>query len=441
MRIPLSARIGIYLIAVGLALDLILHYAYHFEYFLPGIGGFSLFLLPVGILLLLGSVVLRLIEQRRLKNQWIPLTSPGPHPGGLDLEDGSLPFDPQKLRSFQSISAFSIAVVAIGVILLGIGLRLGFDRWLATRTNVPLSMAASFARGHIKTGDFYINLLEPFFIEVELDPSSPNSPCRFESVLKTHLTLYRDGQILGQDDGANYSNIGYFYAERKGNYSLDIEVLSDASCLDARHPRITVRAAENSYEEWSTYVRWISFLLALAGLGLFGRLIGNLSSRRTARGEDLAYISITRDYYPSIPRPLPRIFSGLPSFGLVCSLFLSWLVIIHMVYNLHPISRGLEVHLLRQAPLPQSRDYTVPLVLRVQDAGPGLRPKLYLNSKLLSWEELNGALKAELSWRRDWVFCVEADSAVPWQAALQAVDIARGLNARVVLLTREAESK
>jgi biopolymer transport protein ExbD len=74
-------------------------------------------------------------------------------------------------------------------------------------------------------------------------------------------------------------------------------------------------------------------------------------------------------------------------------------------------------------------------VLRVQGAGPGLATKLYLNSKPLSWEELNSALKVELSQRSVWVVYVEADSNVSWQDALSAIDVARGLNAKVVLLT------
>ena len=80
-------------------------------------------------------------------------------------------------------------------------------------------------------------------------------------------------------------------------------------------------------------------------------------------------------------------------------------------------------------------------MLRVQAAGPGLAPELFLNSRLLSWEELNSGLKAELSKRSAWVVYVEVDSNLPWQDALSAIDVARSLNAKVVLLTSRAETK
>ena len=88
-------------------------------------------------------------------------------------------------------------------------------------------------------------------------------------------------------------------------------------------------------------------------------------------------------------------------------------------------SKGITVSVMRHVPLAEDSDrWTEPLVLRVQSAGPGLAPKLYLNSKLLSWEELNGGLKAELSKRSVWVVYVEADSRAPWWDVAEAINAA-----------------
>ena len=69
--------------------------------------------------------------------------------------------------------------------------------------------------------------------------------------------------------------------------------------------------------------------------------------------------------------------------------------------------------------------------------GPGLPPKLCLNSKLLRWVELNSRLKAELSRRSVSLVYVEADPNVAYQDVLEAIDASRILNAKVVLLRTE----
>ena len=83
---------------------------------------------------------------------------------------------------------------------------------------------------------------------------------------------------------------------------------------------------------------------------------------------------------------------------------------------------------MQQASQAEDRDrWAEPLVLRVQSAGPGLAPpNLFLNSRSLSWDELNSGLKAELGQRSVWTVYVEADPNVSWQDAVQAIDAARG---------------
>ena len=143
--------------------------------------------------------------------------------------------------------------------------------------------------------------------------------------------------------------------------------------------------------------------------------------------------------------PLKPAFSALPSFGLTCALVLSWLVMFHMVFyefGRRFGSKGLAVFVMKSVPQPDHIDrWAVPLVLKVKRAGTNLPPKLYMNSKPLSWDELNDRLRAELDKQAVKVVYVEADADVSWQDALRAVDAACWLHAKVVLLTSATESK
>lgn len=138
--------------------------------------------------------------------------------------------------------------------------------------------------------------------------------------------------------------------------------------------------------------------------------------------------------------PLEPAFSALPSFGLICALVLSWLAMLHMVFYQWGRFRdqGLVVSVMNHVPSAASSE---PLVIGIRAAGQALPPKVYLNSRRLSWEELDSSLKAELSKRSVWAVYVEADSNVSWQDALRAIDAARGLQARVVLLTSKTKAK
>lgn len=63
-------------------------------------------------------------------------------------------------------------------------------------------MPVSLGRGHIRTGDFNINLKELYYINIDLDYQYPeDAKCEVagpDSILKTHLILYRDGRVLGE---------------------------------------------------------------------------------------------------------------------------------------------------------------------------------------------------------------------------------------------------
>ncbi len=76
-----------------------------------------------------------------------------------------------------------------------------------------------------------------------------------------------------------------------------------------------------------------------------------------------------------------------------------------------------------------------PVVVRIGFSGRGVQPNLHLNSKLVSWENLDNALKESLELRPDWVVYVDADPEVDWQCVTDVMDIIRNAHAQVVLVT------
>jgi biopolymer transport protein ExbD len=65
-----------------------------------------------------------------------------------------------------------------------------------------------------------------------------------------------------------------------------------------------------------------------------------------------------------------------------------------------------------------------------------VRPNLYLNWQPISWEDLGTVLGKELNRRPPHSFVyVEGDAGLEWQPVVKAIDIIRGLQGEVVLLT------
>jgi biopolymer transport protein ExbD len=60
-----------------------------------------------------------------------------------------------------------------------------------------------------------------------------------------------------------------------------------------------------------------------------------------------------------------------------------------------------------------------------------------VNSKEVEWTDLDKALKHELAPRRDWVVYVGGDDATSFQYIANVIDAARGLHAKVVLITEK----
>ena len=77
--------------------------------------------------------------------------------------------------------------------------------------------------------------------------------------------------MLGETDEPNY--VISFDVEEKGYYQLDLDVQSDASCLNPGHPRMVMSTDSYFYQDLNERAHWFLLIPILGGLGLLGRLI------------------------------------------------------------------------------------------------------------------------------------------------------------------------
>jgi biopolymer transport protein ExbD len=343
------------------------------------------------------------------------------------------------------------ASIAIILILLGVGLPAGYKHWMDTRTCVALEMPVSLSPGHIRTVDFESNLAGWYQIGIAGDERLfYRQDCRFGAIdplLKTRTTVYQNGRLLEHFEGADRF-LGHFYVEKQKPYSLDIQVLTDASCLNSGRPRVFVWTASADYELLSNRLLAISVVLVLSGLGVLVFSTATLAAKQTIARDELSIVeNASHAYDPSHrKRPLGPRLSRLPSFGLVYTVVLgvtlipTFLIYLY-VWGYDHRSVGIEVRLVKPVPLKAPTDsWTHPLTVRIESGGGDSAPRIYLNSGAVALEGLSPLLKAELKSRTEWVVYVEADSDVNWGDAVNAMDIIRTSGARVVLLTTPSAS-
>jgi biopolymer transport protein ExbD len=146
------------------------------------------------------------------------------------------------------------------------------------------------------------------------------------------------------------------------------------------------------------------------------------------------------DRWKPKPSQAPAI-SALSSFSLMTAMVLTILLMIFLL--LSPVTpKGLVIHLLRPDVALHGTPGLEALWVHVEFAGRGKPLKLYFNGRSISWEDLPGALRKELN-RRPPRFPVYVEGAPEgeWRDTVRAIDVVRGLDAEVILLTRKpAES-
>ena len=335
--------------------------------------------------------------------------------------------------------------IGFGLILLGTGGRATIDYWMKTRIVRPVDMPVSLALGHIRTAPFRLNLDTDYWVELDPDTDSrwdsAHPECNPYRHLKTRWTLYKNGKVFDRLDEPTVLPWPSGFRAGPGAYELDVEVMSDFTCLDGLPPRLRVVANTEHYETVSLFMRASLSCVTYIGFVclIFVPIIRFVYSYGHAES-DVGEAPVSQHFRWAQRLPLRRPISGLPGFGLVsCISFALIAAVMMVITGFRPSSQGFRVRLLKQGTVPKNDDmWTEPLVVRVKDAGTGKAPKLYVNSKLVAEQELDHALKQELSRRRGWIIYVDGDDNVAWQDVVHVIDVARGEHATVYLITQAA---
>jgi biopolymer transport protein ExbD len=336
------------------------------------------------------------------------------------------------------ISVPTTVKTGLGLLLLGTATYFGVERWMSTRVVHPVDIPISLAKGHIRTGPFRLNLRTHYWVTV--DPGQywrANSECYPEAYaqLRTRWMLYSDGKILKtQADARVFTG----FEAGEGTYELGLDVLSDGSCLNAGHPSLSITADTEYYEDGAFVLKALTSAAIFIGMVMMVLPLVRLTASR----EQIVHVTDsappTRQSFDWAQKlPLRRPISGLPAFGLYAGTFFALMAMLMMLVTMgfRYTPRGLWVHPLKRGVAPEKSDqWTDPLVVRVVFEGFGQEPKLLVNSKQASWNDLDHQLREELGRRREWAVYVEGDYCVAWANVASVIDIARSDGAKVILL-------
>ena len=394
---------------------------------------FAMFLGAISTALFVSGIVEN--KNRKRAEQTVSLTSLGPIASGFqwEAEPATKKSDPERRPLFRAR-----ILVGIGLTIFGIASFATVKRWIDTRTFVPVDIPVSLAVGHIRTGPFKINLKDEYQVRIKTGWESyfdPNCPT-YMHLPKADWFLYKDGQLVKKQIGSEPSDyLGSFDGEN-GTYELDLDIQSDSGCLDPGHPRLLVYTNKADYEDYANPILWAAGLSITLGASLVLLVViacsteSHLSSIRISNSE-----SVGQNFQWAQRLPLRRQFSSPPAFALLAAPVLVILIIIFMVVLQPYPARGLHVKVLKPGPLAATDPLIDPVVVQILDAGLGVTPEIYINSKPTSWSTFGDDLKNELKVRPKWVVYVQADPNLPWADIVNAIDVAKRLHADVVLLT------
>jgi biopolymer transport protein ExbD len=338
----------------------------------------------------------------------------------------------------------------------GIGIFAATKRWYETRGLVPVDMPVSLGKGHIETGAFAVKRGGTY--HVALDLQSPNiSGCPEYEVLKTRWVLTQNNQVVARSDhGENYLEKagapigGYYFGDyfeaAPGTYNLELEVLSDASCLNAGKPHLRVSLSDYDRAEFdytNAKLQLVALLVCGAGFAFFiaywfawaRRTSGPESPGIHSRNVTPAW-GVTglrhRRFFPRRGWSTNPVVNT-PTISLICTValftcFMSAWLACGIDYQEH---YGLMVSLSRKGVpvVTQTPGLTAPLI-RIDAKG-----QVYLNYKKTTWEELPAGVDQALRGLPVRVVYFDADENALFMDAARAIDISEGARAKVILMT------
>ena len=400
------------------------------------------FLLVVtGIVLL----VVVLVGWARERDRWrLQLTTVGPQPRELFFDEKEVT---QATRTLADSEAKKLPLsfwIGSALFCAGLASFSSIAMWLNTRNWVPVDMPISLARGHVRTGPFKINVRAGYDVRMDYSTSSERADCFWYSRGKASWSLYRNGvHVKDFSDPSPYASFGWFDGEH-GTYQLDLQIDSDTGCLDTGHPRLRISTERRVFEERLDPWLWFSALGTACGASLVVLgCIARFRKERDAASELTGEASVGQNFQWAQRLPLRKPFAGLPSFGLLAALvyIMFWLPmrLIDAMFFEARAARGIYVRSAQAVPVEKkSVAQPDPVVVRIEAGLFGSAPRLYLNGASVTWADLQKAMQKGIGRRSDCTVFVGANDDTAWYEAAQAMDIARGLGCKVVLLTTES---
>jgi len=344
-------------------------------------------------------------------------------------------------------------------------------------------MPVSLSLGYLQTAVFKINVESTYALGIAVDGNSEYELlCRlgvqwceyYPSMLDATWSVSRAGQIIARGTSeAEHDTfwLGYPTIVRRlgtfratsGSYTVNVNLLKDGSQLNEHAPRLVViELGGERGNAWSRVANAFLVCVLFFAVGTLVIVHSAIAQTRenwaalakacslTEPGPQSAIVGASRSCSATVSlrhyretRPWSTWpFSRTSWYGLIGTNV--YLVILIPVWLLSPrpmVPRGLVVHLVKPGIAPPCTPGIQPLRVRIAREDVHSPPKLYLDSRLVAWEDFGTVLQKEMSQRPpNWPVYVEGSGDMEWGHAVRAIDTIRGLQAQVVLLTPPRKS-
>gem|GEM_PF-3103518 len=158
-----------------------------------------------------------------------------------------------------------------------------------------------------------------------------------------------------------------------------------------------------------------------------------LARRRETARTDIVLTSPSFRFAQTLPLQCP--FSRLPPFALVAAPVLASVVAAFAFFEPYETPTGLPVSLLRTGALDQHNSRAKPVLISLLKASNSDSAVVRLNSKEIPLDNLDLAATLRMGVSPQRKVYVEADGALAWTDVVRVLDLVRGSDAEVVLLT------
>jgi hypothetical protein len=250
--------------------------------------------------------------------------------------------------------------------------------WTRTRDWKPLDSAISLSKGRIQSLDFETNVGSVYSVRIARDyrVTCPQ-PCPELTGLAASWSVLKYGKIVARGEispdprAPSWDRDAGTFRADKGHYTVNFEVLEDASSANIMSPRLVIFEDGNKYFE-AMAQRYRAFLVFLfcTPLGIC-LLVHRANTRRQEEHRTfLQRWSLTQTGpaspipalvspkaiampRPKLPAPRQRI-PGLSSIALitVMTLEIVWIQLVVIYSGIHPPLRGLIIRVRRQVGTP-----------------------------------------------------------------------------------------